>query len=299
MGTALGAALAVLVVAAAGPVSAEPIRLGSVSSEPARDIKNFQPFADYLAKRLRPEGVDRGVVMVAGSLPQMASFLREGRVDLYIDSPFPTLGVRRLSGSSEVLLRRWKGGVGEYHSVIFTRRNIGIDKLEGLVGKVLAFEDPTSTASYFLPKASLIQQGFTVRRYPDATAGVAAGEIGYVFSDDDENTIAWVLRGKVLAGAINSVAYERLTPDRAANLMVLHRTITVPRHIVSYRVGLDPSLVGRIKAILLDMSGSEEGRKVLEQFEKTTRFDELPGGPQQALGPLEKLTGLLRVELGL
>src|SRR2546430_2445519 len=73
------------------------ITLGSISLEPAAEVKKFWPLARYLAQQLRPEGVDQGHVVVADSIPQMAAWLREGTVDLYVDSTFPAMAVRRLS----------------------------------------------------------------------------------------------------------------------------------------------------------------------------------------------------------
>jgi len=135
-----------------------PIQVGSVSIEPAEEIKKFLPLAAYLAKELQPEGFDQGKVVVAKNILEMAGFLREGKVDLYIDSPFPVSAASRLAGS-KFLLRRWKKGVAEYHSVIFAKKDGGINRLEDLKGKIVAFEEPFSSSGYFLPKLLLVQKG--------------------------------------------------------------------------------------------------------------------------------------------
>jgi phosphonate transport system substrate-binding protein len=106
---------------------AGPITIGSIQTEPAHEVKRFLPLARYLAKQLQSEGIDQGRVVVAESIPQMATLLREGKADLFIDSPFPSVAISRLSGS-KFLLRRWKKGLGEYHTVIFVRK----DSAEGI-----------------------------------------------------------------------------------------------------------------------------------------------------------------------
>lgn len=177
------------------------LTIGSISTEAAAEIKRFLPVARYLAERLRGEGVAQGKVVVARSIPEMGRLLREGKVDLYIDSPFPALAVSRLSGS-KVFLRRWKKGVAEYHTVIFTRRDSGIERLADLRGRIISFEEPFSTSGYFVPKAIMLQQGLRMTPKKDPSGAIGPGEIGYVFSYGDETTMVWVLKGMASAGAM-------------------------------------------------------------------------------------------------
>jgi phosphonate transport system substrate-binding protein len=50
----------------------------------------------------------------------------------------------------------------------------------------------------------------------------------------------------------------------------------MPRHLVSYRADLPLPLVARIKDIFMQMDEMEEGKKVLQAFEGTARFDAIP-----------------------
>lgn len=276
-------------------ISAEPIRIGSISSEPAAEMKKFLPFADYLARQLRSEGIDQGKVVVAESIPQMAAFFRERRVDLYIDSPFPSVAVSRLSGS-KFLLRRWKKGVAEYHTVVFARKDSGLRGLEDLKGKTIAFEEPFSTSGYYLPKMALMQAGLRLAQKSKPADRVSPQEVGYVFSYADENTMLWVLRGQVLAGATDNQNYLKEAKGNLDKLHVVHRTFSLPRHVVSYRAELAPRLVARVREVLMTMDQSEDGRKVLHDFERTTKFD---GLPDQAMAPILKAQKLIDAGFGL
>ncbi|MFQ5949817.1 MAG: PhnD/SsuA/transferrin family substrate-binding protein, partial [Nitrospiria bacterium] len=80
------------------------------------------------------------------------------------------------------------------------------------------------------------------------------------------------------------------------HLKIIHETYSIPRHIVSYRADLPPKLVARIKEILLGMDQSEEGRKALKAFERTTKFDEIP---EQSLAPLLRSQDFIDKEFGL
>jgi ABC-type phosphate/phosphonate transport system substrate-binding protein len=274
--------------------STGPLTLGSISLEPAAEVRKFLPLARYLAHELRPDGIDDGRVIVAGSIRQMAAFIREGKVDLYIDSSFPTLAVSRLSGS-RLLLRRWKKGIGEYYTVIFARQESEITRLEDLKGKMIAFEEPFSSSGYFFPKRVLVQAGLTVVRKGEAADPVGPEEVGYVFSNTDESTIVWVLRGKVAAGAMDHQTFLEKAKGSLPRLKIVHETFALPRHLVSYRADLSSSLVTRIKSILLEMDQREEGRKALHAFEGTTKFDDIP---EHAKNLLETFMPFIEAEFG-
>ena len=274
---------------------AKTIVVGSVGDVPTYEIKKFLPLASYLAKQLRSEEFDQGKVVVARSIPEMATFLKEGKVDLYVDSPFPSVAASRFSGSKFLLLRL-KKGLSEYYSVVFTRQDSGIQRLQDLNKKIIAFKEPFSSSGYFIPKMVLAQQGLKLVPKKDFSDPVGPREVGYVFSNDAENTMVWVLRKKVVAGALDNQAYENEARNDLNSLKIIYKTFSFPRHIVSYRSDLPTPLVARIKEILMKMHQSEEGKKALEDFEKTTGFDELP---DQGMAPFLKAGKFIDAEFGI
>ena len=58
------------------------------------------------------------------------------------------------------------------------------------------------------------------------------------------------------------------------DLRVLAESITVPRQVVLFNSSLDAAVTDRITEILLGLHDSEDGRALLESFEKTTRFEQ-------------------------
>ena len=205
----------------------------------------------------------------------MAELLREGKVDLYIDSPFPSLAMGHLSGST-LLARRWKKGVAEYHSIIFARKDSGIGRLEDLKQKIIGFETPYSSSGHFLPKMVLLQQGFRLAAMEDPANAVDQGKMGYTFTGDEKNTLLWVLRGKVSAGVVDDQTYLKLAKDDINHWQIIHRTYAVPRHILSHRSNLPLKLARSIKDVLLKMDQSAQGAKALKDFQGTTKFDDIP-----------------------
>ena len=267
--------------------SAEPLVIGSINREVAAEIKKFLPLADYVGEHLQSEGINEAKIVVAKDIFQMGTLLKERKVDVYIDSLFPSVAANLLSGS-KFLLRRWKRGRAEYRSVIYKKKDTNLHRLEDLKGHSIAFEEPFSSSGYFIPKMALVQQGLQLTPKSDAAKPVDPQEIGYVFSLHDENTVEWVLRGIVSAGATDDYTYQRQTHRYPNSLEVIHTTSSFPRHLVSYRADLAPKLVTKIKEILIQMDQSQEGRSALKEFERTIMFDELPNSSTAQLLKVRK-----------
>jgi phosphonate transport system substrate-binding protein len=281
--------LAVLVLSGTVRASAKALTVGLIGEEPAEDIRKTLPLATYLARQLQKDGFDQGKVFIAKDMNEMASLLREGKVDLDFDNSARALALSRLSGSKP-FLRRWKKGIAEYYGVIFVRSDSAINRLEDLQGKTIALEEEFSTVAHLLPKFMFLEK--SLRLVP--ADRVTAGSVGYNFAYWDENTMLWVLKGKVSAGAMDSQTYTHLSKKQGDSLRVLANTPVVPRHVVSVRPGLSQTLLARIKEILMGMDQSDEGKKALQQFDRTSKFDELS---EQNTTLIQKLRKLIETEL--
>ncbi|MGH7773921.1 MAG: phosphate/phosphite/phosphonate ABC transporter substrate-binding protein [Candidatus Binatia bacterium] len=272
----------------------ETITLGIVHENPRRSIEQHLDFVNYVATKLSSTSAIKGSVVVERTPLQLAKLLNEKRVDFYMESAYPTFLINEQTGA-RVLLRRWKGAVTETRGVIFTRRDSGITRLEDLLGKVIAFEDPGSTSAYFLPKAFLVRKGFKLTERASFQEDVSPKEIGYLFAYDEENIINWVILRKVAAGAFSNLDFEKFGEKRKAEIVILAETESVTRHLLSVRKDLDPALVTRLKEILLSMHQDEEGQRILKKTDRTSKFDLLPGGEEVMY---KKIRELLRITQG-
>jgi phosphonate transport system substrate-binding protein len=269
--------------------SIKTLTLGAVFQEPREPVEeHFRPLAGYVERKLSPAGETKGAVIVAPNAAQMMKLLEEKRVDFYMESPYPTYLINR-SGGATLLLRRWKGGMAEYRSLIFTGKESGIARLEDLRGKIIAFEDPGSTSGYFLPKLYLIKKGFTPVEKPNFGAKVGAGEIGYIFTGTEKNVVNLVLQKKVAAGAFSNDDHAGLDEKSKAAISILGESESVPRHLVSVRKDLPEPVIKRLKEILLSMHQDDEGQKILRQTGNTRKFDALPGGEESVRRKLVEL----------
>ena len=130
-----------------------------------------------------------------------------------MESPHPTYMINDVYAAGKLLLRRWKGGMADYHSAIFTRKDGDVSRLEDLKGKMIAFEDAESTSGYFLPKVFLNKRGFKLSQKSQADAKVAENEIGYIFAQTQGRLMDLVLTKKVAAGAFSNYHHLALESD--------------------------------------------------------------------------------------
>lgn len=250
------------------------IVLGEVSDEPAKKIKAYQPLADYIASHLGQFGIAVGEVKVAPDQDTMIKWLKDGTVDLFFSSPYSAMLMNDQAGAP-IILRCWKSGVAEYKSLILVRKDSGIQSLADLKGHVIAFDAPFSTTAYMLPLAYIIQDGLKPTQVDGADAGVPSDEVGYVFAQGQDNVTAWLVTGKVSAGAFSDQDIKEVPADVMDQLTVLVETETLPRYLALARPGMDQAQLEAIKALLVGLDQTPEGPDILKSL-KTAKFDELP-----------------------
>ncbi|MGP1371571.1 MAG: phosphate/phosphite/phosphonate ABC transporter substrate-binding protein [Almyronema sp.] len=272
---------------------AQTLVLGDISADPTLKVEQYQPLANYLAAQMADSGIKAGRVKIAPDMDTMMRWLQTGEVDLYFDSPYPVMRIQAET-SAQPILRRWKKGVAEYHTVIFAMQTSPVQSLADLPGHLISLDSPYSTTGYLLPMVLLKQAGLTLTEKASIQAAIAPTEIGYVFSQGDENTVEWVINGDVAAGAVDSGTFSDLPAEVSSQMQVLAVTEAVPRHLAVVSATLSPQQVDRLKALLTNLDDVPEGESILEQFEETTQFDEIPA--EMSLDYLQSLYQQIQAE---
>ena len=290
------AALALSAGIEAGAAGRDTLVIGSISRSIKEEIETFRPLADYLKPRLGAAGISDVKIVVATTSAEMSRQLANGKVDLYIDSPFIVAEMSREAGAKPVL-RRWKKGMAEYRTLFVVRKDSGIRSLDDLRGKVVAFDDPQSSSGHLLPRAMLLERGYRLMEVSDPAAPVPPDAIGFVFSMDDVNTMFWVDHGKVAAGVTSLDFLQLYQKKRKDNLVVIERSISIPRQVVAHRRGLDRAVVAELERVLIEMATTTEGRQALQEFQGTTRFDRFPAGVEATFAPIQAMLDRLNGSL--
>ncbi len=262
-------------------LEAKTISLGIVAEAHQQEIEeHFRDFVHYVARKTSSASAVEGRVVIAPTLSELAKLLEQGKVDFYMDSPYPTYVVNFVHGAGKLLLRRWQRGKAEYRSLIFTKKDSGINHLEDLRGKIIVFEDPESSSGHFMPKFFLLRNGFKLSEKGGLEANVSPSEIGYIFARSQEKLVAMVLAKQAAAGAFSDDDYARLDEKRKSDISILAQTELVPRHLVSIRKDMAPALAARLGEVLIAMHEDDQGRRILQKTGDTTKFDVLPEGEE-------------------
>jgi phosphonate transport system substrate-binding protein len=107
--------------------------------------------------------------------------------------------VRRTEGKATRVVMREEDAV--FKSVFITRPDTGITKLGDLKGKTFSFGSVSSTSGHLMPRYFLLKNGINPDR--DFAQKLA-------FSGAHDATALWVEGGKVDAGALNFLVWEKL-----------------------------------------------------------------------------------------
>ena len=147
-----------------------------------------------------------------------------------------------------------------YEMEIITYPGSGINKIEDIRGKKLAFTSETSNSGFKAPSA-LLEQEFKM---------VAKKDYDPVFSGKHDNSIIGVANKDYPAAAIaNSVKARMLARNvvKAAALKVIYKSQTFPTTGYGHVFNLKPELAAKVKEAFFSFNW--EGSELLKEFEKS------------------------------
>lgn len=274
----------------------ETLVIGRVTDNPGKTYWKLYPTVRYVADELAALGiVDVNVVMVS-SLDEMIELLRAGKVDWVTESAYGASRYIKEAGAEPILVERNNSG-GEYRSIIFSRASSGIDSLENLGGKRVAFEDASSTSGYLIPKAALIQAGYVLRFVASESSELADNEVGYFFSGGESNSAALVYAGKVSAAGLSDRDWQKgkvIPPRQRENLRIIYTSDPYPSRFELVRKDLNPDLKAGIQQVLLSSPENPDAFEALDSYPGEGVFSLLQQSHHDALekiNQLRRLTG--------
>lgn len=269
--------------------------LGRISDDPKAHYEQLKPLLDYVVPRMADVGITEGRVLMARDVQQMLSYIRRGRVDWVTETTATAMLLQHRAGAEPMLLTE-RDGLSAYSTVYFVHRDSGIDTLEELRGRSIAFQNRSSTSAYYVPATELLGLDMPMEILLSPMDRPAAGSIGYVFARSELNLSSWVHKRLVDAGAMSNIDWlneRRVPPSYRRDLVVIRETPTYPRALEMVRGDLDGAVRRRLRDVLLAAADDPDAREALLQFFKTTRFLPVDADSERALEHLRQ--GVMRV----
>ncbi len=268
------------------------LTIGRVSDNPEKNLPRIRAMAEFLAGSL---GMAGGAAIVAKDNEEMARLLRDGRVQLVSESALSAIWFEENVGA-QPLLHEWKKGVATYESIFFVRRDSGVEVLQDLRGRVIAFEDPGSTTGFLAPFAMLRAAGLDpVEIQPGETP--PAGRVGYVFTRSEENVAAWVARGIADAGAFSNLDWAEIHETSEVlmkDLRMLDQSGPILRSILLVGPNMSAELKQQLQAILQSAHENPAAEEALSTYYRVKRYDPIEGKSLQSLNATRRLFGVVR-----
>lgn len=249
--------IGLLALAAIVPSSAEVPEVLKVSAIPDENptelLRIYTPFAEYLQKELRVKVQFTPVVDYAATVEGLAA----KKLDLVWYGGFTSVqAVRRTNGTAKRLVLRQEDA--EFKSVFIARPGSGIKSLADLKGRTFAFGSVGSTSGHLMPRYFLLQ----AKLAPEQDFKQLA------YSGAHDATALWVESGKVEAGALNFLVWDKLVQTKKIDLAKVDVFYTTPPYVDyvwTVRGDLDKGLQETITAAFLKLDyGNPEHRRLLD-----------------------------------
>lgn len=239
----------------------EVLRVSAIPDEnPSEMLRIYAPFAEYLAKTLGMKVQFTPVVDYAATVEGLAA----RKLDLVWYGGFTSVqAVRRTNGTARRLVMREEDA--QFKSVFVARPGSGIAGLADLKGRTFAFGSASSTSGHLMPRSFLLRSGVNPEKDMKQVA----------FSGAHDATALWVESGKVDAGALNFLVWDKLVQQKKidpSKVAVFYTTPPYVDYVWTVRGDIDRGLQDRIAAAFLALDPAHPEHKRLLDLHRTRKY---------------------------
>ena len=246
---------AVVAGAAAGlALAATPVRAKSElvlafipQENPEKLLGDIKVISEYLSKNV---GLPvRG--FVTSDHAAAVEALRNGDADISFMGALPFVIAEKEVGA-EVILSEIYRGKPEYTGRVFVRRDSGIERMEDLRGRSIAFADPISESGYLYPLQSFVEAGLIDQ---GADPKSFFGEV--YFAGGYQQAMQAVATGLVDAAGASQYAELLLSAEDQTRVKWIVESKPIPSHVVICRKALDRAVREKFVAAMLKLNDPE------------------------------------------
>jgi phosphonate transport system substrate-binding protein len=257
------AVLLMLFALSAGTVYAQTtkeLRISAIPDEnPQEMLRIYQPFADYLTKEIGIPVKFTPVVDYAATVEGLAA----NRLDMVWYGGLTSVQAeKQAKGARRIIMRKEDA---EFKSHFIAPKDSAIKSLKDLKGKTFAFGSVSSTSGHLMPRYFLIKNGINPEK--DFSK--------FSFSGAHDATAAWVEAGRVDAGALNFLVWDKLVETKKVDTNKVQIFWTTPPYVDyvwTVRGGVDKGTVDKITKAFLKLDYNNPAEKKLLDLHRTKGY---------------------------
>ena len=261
VGLSVAGLMLVLFAAGSAPGQAlKELKISAIPDEnPQEMLRIYQPFADYLAKEIGIPVKFTPVVDYAATVEGLAG----NKLDLVWYGGLTSVqAAKQAKGAKRIIMRKEDA---TFKSHFITRKDTGIKSLTDLKGKTFSFGSVSSTSGHLMPRYYLLKAGI------DPEKDFAK----FSFSGAHDATAAWVEAGRVDAGALNFLVWDKLVETKKVDtekVVVFYTTPPYVDYVWTIRAGIDKGLVDKISQAFLKLNYAKPEDKKLLDLHRTKGY---------------------------
>ena len=249
---------------------------------PQELLRIYAPFTKYLSKEIGLPVKFVPVVDYAATVEGLAA----NRLDLVWYGGFTSVQAsRRAKGAQRIIMRKEDA---QFKSKFITRKGSGIRSLKDLKGKTFAFGSVSSTSGHLMPRFYLLQAG--IKPEKDFAK--------FAFSRAHDATAAWVEAGRVDAGALNFLVWDKLVQSKKVDIskvVVFWTTPPYVDYVWTIRGGIDQKLVKKISKAFLDLDYKNPVHRKLLKLHRTKGYIPAKDSEWKGIEKAAIAAGLMKV----
>lgn len=259
----------------------ETLRVALLPDENASEIiKNNEPLKNHLEEQL---GLEVELV-VTTDYSSMIEAMARGRLELGYFGPLSyVLAQEKADIEPFAALQEVEGEDPTYQSVFIADADSGIETLDDVAGKTVAWGDQASTSSHLIPKAMLAEE---------ADLRVDHGDYQEQHVDSHDAVALTVQNGNADAGGMSLPIYERMAEEGLidpATVVKVQESEPYANYPWTMQSDLPEDLKEKLRRAFLDL----EDPAVLEPFD-AAGFEEVTDSDYDAV---RELAPLLDIDL--
>ncbi|MDX1520011.1 MAG: phosphate/phosphite/phosphonate ABC transporter substrate-binding protein [Anaerolineae bacterium] len=212
--------------------------------------------------------------------------LRNGEADISFMGALPYVLAHDQVGA-EVILGEVYRGSPIYHGRIFVHRDSGIETLEDLRGKSIAFADPISESGFLYPLELFVEAGL-LERDQDPQQFFSA----VYFAGGYQQAIQAVANGYADAAGASQFSDLLLAPEQLEEVIWIAESDPIPSHAVITRSNLEPERAEAFKQAMLKLN-EPEYRHLLQHVYSPDGYIEVTHDDYTSVEEIARLYGYI------